>query len=201
MKEDWQAHWIWSSLPENTSNVYLEARKTFELPSCPEQASLFISANQEYLVYINGQEAGRGPSPSDQQWKYFDRYDVGPLLNPGCNVVAVLVYHFGSTDIVTQQMQGPGGLIAELEIDTGSARFSVFTDSGWKVRRSPRWIEQVSRQHQWNGFREIYRAEREDSWEQAAYDDSEWENATVIAKAGEPGCPWPRLLPRDSCAS
>ena len=89
-------------------------------------------------------------------------------------------------------------MIAELEIERENGVFCVAaTDADWKVRRSPRWMAQVSRQHQWNGFREIYLAEQEDGWAKSAYDDSSWSGAVVIAKALDLDSPWPRLLPRE----
>lgn len=197
MSERWNGSWIWNSLPPRTPNVYLEARTEFESPRNPDRASLKISANQEYLVYLNGKEIGRGPSPADLAWKYYDEYDVAAELTAGRNALAVVVYNFGATDIVTGQMQGPGGLIAELELGYGEETHTIGTDAAWKIRRSPRWVETVSRQHQWNGYREIYLADREDGWQLPGFDDFGWENAKVIARPGEPDCPWPRLLERE----
>jgi len=194
----WQANWIWSGAAENTPNVYVEARKAFNLPSSVESAELRISANQTYMVWLNGTFVGRGPSPADCQWKYYDVHDVSQLLQAGDNAAAILAYNFGSKDIVTEQMQGPGGLIAQVNIrlKDGSV-FVVSTDAGWKCRRSLRWVEQVSRQHQWNGFREIYRADQEDGWQQPRFNDDAWSDATVIAAAEDPHSPWPRLLERE----
>ncbi|GIP39478.1 hypothetical protein J31TS4_27580 [Paenibacillus sp. J31TS4] len=197
MKMEWQAEWIWNKLPEGTPNVYLEARKSFVLDAEPLRANLFLSANQEYLVYLNGNEIGRGPSPSDQQWKYYDEYEVGEYLHKGENVLAVVTYNFGTKDIVTGQMQGPGGVLAELAIESAASVLTIATDSAWKVRRSPRWVEQVSRQHQWGGFREIYRVDREDGWQQVDYDDTSWEHAVVVERPGAADARWPRLLPRE----
>ncbi|MDF2713648.1 MAG: alpha-L-rhamnosidase [Paenibacillus sp.] len=194
---DWQAQWIWNDLPEYTPNVYAEARKAFELDKLPEAAVLHISANQEYVVCINGVRIGRGPSPSDNAWKYFDSIDVQPSLRAGRNVIAVLAYNFGTKEIVIEQAQGPGGIIAQLDMDFGREKQHVCTDDSWKCRRSPRWIAKVSRQHMWGGYREIYLADGEDGWESPDYDDSGWPGAVVVARAQQDDSPWPRLLPRD----
>jgi alpha-L-rhamnosidase len=124
MHEQWKANWIWSDLPENTPNVYMEFRKTFFIPSSLKSAQLRISANQEYKLYINGMEVGRGPSPCDNAWQYFDVHDVRKRLRQGENVFAVLVYNFGNKEIVTQQFQGPG---ADSSIGCGNARRSSTT--------------------------------------------------------------------------
>lgn len=194
MTVEWSASWIWNELPECVENVYLEARKAFRLESVPAAARLAISANQSYIVYINGLKVGRGPAPADSAWKYYDEYDVRAYLQPGPNVVAIAAYNFGSRDIVTEQFQGPGGLIAQVDMETANGRMTISTDSSWKCRRSPRWVSHVSRLHKWNGFREIYLAEEEDGWEHCGYDDSCWGFAQVVSAVNDPSGPWPRLL-------
>ncbi|HEY0828606.1 MAG TPA: alpha-L-rhamnosidase N-terminal domain-containing protein [Bacilli bacterium] len=194
----WEAKWIWLDLPEGTSNVYMEARKGFELDSGLLAASLHVSANQAYKVWINGDELGRGPSPSDNQWKYYDTYSVNGILRKGANSIAAVVYNFGSEPIVTEQFKGPGGFLLQLNMKTTDGDMTICTDESWKCRRSPRWIQTVSRQHQWNGFREIYLADAEDGWEQIKYNDANWTTAAVVADAVQPDSPWPRLLPRET---
>lgn len=196
-KVNWKASWIWIDTPPLTPNVYVEARRVFRVKAPVEAAQLHISANQAYWLYVNGVFAGYGPSPADNGWKYFDTYDVRELLRVGGNVIAVVAYNFGTEDIVTKQMQGPGGLIAQLEWNDPSGTRRIATDGSWKARRSERWAAQVSRQHQWNGYREIYAAEREDGWEQPDYDDRSWQNAEIAARLTDPELLWKRLLPRE----
>lgn len=197
MNEVWQAKWIWADVPERTPNVYVEARTSFTIRSSVRSAALRISANQQYQLFINGVKIGIGPSPSDNEWKYFDRYEVRDALAFGTNLIAIVAYNFGSEDIVTGQRQGPGGLLAQLDIEDEGDRWIVATDETWKCRQSPRWVRSVSRMHQWGGFNEIYLADREDGWERNDYDDSAWERAKAIADAMQPNSPWPRLLPRE----
>ncbi|WP_274362079.1 alpha-L-rhamnosidase N-terminal domain-containing protein [Paenibacillus thermotolerans] len=197
MNHLWNAKWIWVDLPEYTPNVYAEARTVFTIDTAVSAASLHISANQEYRVFINGEEAGRGPSPADNDWQYYDTYDAAEYLIEGNNCIAILAYNFGSKEIVTGQRQGPGGIIAQLDVRTEEGELCVGTDEAWKCRRSPRWVQSVSRMHLWNGFKEIYLAQREDGWECAGYDDSAWENAKIVCAAEQTGSPWPRLLARE----
>ncbi|TLS52346.1 alpha-L-rhamnosidase [Paenibacillus antri] len=197
MNQTWQAKWIWIDAPERTPNVYAEARTVFPVDAQVRTASLRISANQEYKVYVNGVEIGNGPSPSDVAWKYYDEYDVADRLTIGDNCLAIVAYNFGTTDIVTMQRQGPGGMIAQLDVRTDESDMTVGTDESWRCRRSPRWVNNVSRMHNWGGYKEIYLAEKEDGWELAGYDDSSWERAKVVADALQSDSPWPRLLPRE----
>ncbi|WP_077620282.1 family 78 glycoside hydrolase catalytic domain [Bacillus sinesaloumensis] len=196
----WDASWIWNEIPEYTPNIYNEFRKTFHVKykTNVTSAKISISANQEYILYINEKKIGRGPSPSDNNWKYYDTYDVTAYIIEGQeNIVSILVYNFGTKEIVTQQYQGPGGVIAQLEIDTDNEPIVISTDSSWKCRQSPRWFQEVSRQHNWNGYKEVYLAENEDGWEKADYDDTAWDNSQIIAKAEDKESAWPRLIPRE----
>lgn len=195
--DQWKASWIWDESAKGMPNVYMEARTSFTLPALPDRASLRVTANQEYVAFLNGKPVGRGPSPADNGWQYFDTYEVGDRLVEGENVLAVLAYNFGTKEIATQQFQGPGGLLAQLDVWSQGADFGVATDETWKVRRSPRWVQKVSRQHHWNGYREIYLADKEDGWELAGYDDTGWRQADVVARGLQADGPWPRLLERE----
>jgi len=201
--EHWQAKWIWADGQEQKSNVYVETRKRFELQGKAVSAAVQVTANQFYKLMINGTEVGRGPAPSDNKWKYYDTYEVTEYLQQGDNVIALVAYNFGTETIVTQQLQGPGGLLLQLDLvmeGEGAGAgipMTIFTGEDWKCRRSRRWHPKPSRQHKWRGFREIYLAQEEDGWEQVSYDDSHWPAAHVIADACDQSSSWPRLLPRD----
>lgn len=190
----WNAKWVWNDFLRNVENVYMEFRKTFTLKQTDDQAVMKVSANQEYIVWVNGHRIGRGPSPSDNEWQYYDEYDVNKYLLPNQeNVITALVYNFGSKDIVTQQFQGPGGFI--LQLNTGQTE--IVTDQSWKCRQSRRWLQDVSRQHKWNGFTEVYVAENEDNWHAAEYDDGDWNQADVVADVDSKSSPWKNLIRRD----
>ncbi|MBB6731677.1 alpha-L-rhamnosidase N-terminal domain-containing protein [Cohnella zeiphila] len=199
----WQAQWIWAAGTAEDNNVYAEARTTFEAEEPAGRAVLRISANQSYKLFLNGEEVGRGPAPADLAWMSYDTYEVAERLRAGTNVLAVVAHNFGREDIVTHQLQGPGGLICQLDLYAeaggagGEPLRTIASGPDWKCRRSPRWKPNVSRLHRWGGYREIVDAAREDGWEEAGYDDSAWPSAVAVAAAEDAGSPWPRLLPRE----
>jgi len=200
--EKWEASWIWVSEELRRNNQYMEARGSFELRTSPERATLRVTANQEYVLYVNGEEIGRGPSPCDNGSQYYDVYEIAGKLRSGRNVVAVLAYNFGTDSIVTGQRQGPGGLLCQVDLQPdagvdGSVCVTA-TGEGWKCRVSPRWRPDSIRMHMWGGYREIYLAEREDGWELPEYDDSDWSAATVVVGANVKESPWPKLLERET---
>lgn len=83
---------------------------------------------------MNGQQVGRGPVRSWPFEQAYDTYEVGHLLKPGENVIAVLVLHFGISTFY--YMRGRGGLLAQLDLlahDTAAA--IVTTDATWRTHR------------------------------------------------------------------
>ncbi len=59
-------------------NTYALFRHSFDLPRVPEHAPLFITADQSYRLYLNGQFICRGPARGFQaSWPY-DEVDVAP---------------------------------------------------------------------------------------------------------------------------
>ncbi|MDF2814732.1 MAG: alpha-L-rhamnosidase [Paenibacillus sp.] len=201
IQESWQAKWIWAAGSALDNNVYVEARKTFEIRKAVKQAKLKVSANQFYKLYVNGVEIGRGPTPADLSWISFDTYDVSDYVREGSNVIAVLAHNFGKDMIVTGQLQGPGGVICQLDLYeedavAGSMR-TIASSSAWKCRRSPRWKPEVSRLHYWGGYREMMDLSQEDGWEQPDYKDDSWPFAITVAEAEQSDSPWPRLMPRE----
>lgn len=195
----WLASWIWLPPFKHTSNVYAEFRRTIKLEKAVRRAVVHLSANQEYMLYVNGEYIGRGPSPADSAWKYYDSYELPLAVGQRELTVAAVAYNFGTTDICINQFQGPGGFIAELECELEDGeRLAVGTDAGWQCRHSPRWAQQVMRQSNWGGFREIYFADAEDGWEQPDYSPEKgWKLAEVVSPACAADGPWPRLLARE----
>ncbi len=56
----WSAHWIsCPGVPEKAYGVY-HFRKTFDLANQPTQFIIHVSADNRYVLYVNGTEVGRG---------------------------------------------------------------------------------------------------------------------------------------------
>ncbi|RUS46683.1 alpha-L-rhamnosidase N-terminal domain-containing protein [Cohnella sp. AR92] len=200
--ERWKAKWIWVPGTAGLNDVFAEARAVFEPEAGIKRARIRISANQAYKLFLNGEELGRGPTPADLDWMSYDTYEVADRLVGGVNSLAIVANNFGNEMIVTKQLQGPGGLICQLDLygseeEAAAPLQTIASGANWKCRRSPRWKQGTSRLHYWGGYREIFDASKEDGWERADYDDSSWPNAEVVARAEQADSPWPRLLPRE----
>ncbi len=117
-----EANWIWS--PEHprgrspAGECYF--RKTLQLGSV-EQASVTITADDAYELYINGRLIGSGNSIQQME-----QYEIGTLLRRGRNVLSVRVQNIAD---------GPAALAAQVLIKpAGSDWQNYSTDASWRTQ-------------------------------------------------------------------
>ncbi len=119
------AQWIWKGSPARPQER-LFFRKSFEVGAV-ESARVHGTADNRFVLYVNGQEAARSDDWTAPVW-----VDLAPHLQPGKNVLAVEA----SND------DGPAGLLLRFLIRTADGKSLTFgTDAGWKVsdRADPGW--------------------------------------------------------------
>ena len=191
----WQAQWIWRKGETTPRNAYLYARKTFELQDAVRKALAHCVADSRYKLFVNKRFVGRGPVRSDPRWQRYDTYDLSKLLEPGINVVAMLVHHLGSGS--SSYVLGRAGLLFQCDVvHTNGELTQVRSDRTWRVKRCTAWADDAPRIHPQAGFAEVYDARLGvDGWESPDLDDTDWEEPQVIGKP--PKRPWLRLCPRD----
>ncbi|MFN8140263.1 MAG: alpha-L-rhamnosidase C-terminal domain-containing protein [Fimbriimonadales bacterium] len=88
--------WIWNDAEKRREwNQWVGFRRSFSLDSVPESATLMITADAEYRVWINGEWVGQGPARGwpDEWW--YDEYEIAHLLKPGENLIAILGHSIG----------------------------------------------------------------------------------------------------------
>lgn len=125
----WAASWITSPKAPAKSECILHFRKELELTLKPSRFVIYVSADNQYLLKVNGQYAGTGPSHSDiQHWKY-TTYDIAPLLRPGKNLIAATVWNFGKNAPMRQISDRLGFL---LDGDAANS-VAIHTDDSWLV--------------------------------------------------------------------
>ena len=125
------ALWIW---PESHNwdlhNSYALFRRTFQLRDVPAEAPLFITADQSYQLYVNGEYVCRGPARGFQSHWPFDEVDVRAQLRKGRNVIAVRAHNpgFGNFQYLSR---GYAGLLVAAKW----GKFRLVSDKTWKSRR------------------------------------------------------------------
>ncbi|MEK8127825.1 family 78 glycoside hydrolase catalytic domain [Paenibacillus filicis] len=189
----WQGQWIWGEGEPSPRNVWRCFRKRFSLTEGNGgDATLRITADSRYVLFVNGTQVGRGPVRS---WPFelaYDEYEVGHLLKTDqVNVISVLVTHYGVSTF--QYLLGRGGLLAELR-QSGQAEPLLVTDATWQTAVHAGYDRHSSRISCQLGFTEIIDSRVwEDSWLDPR-SELDWAAAQVIGPAGVE--PWTRLVKR-----
>lgn len=124
--KNWQAEWITADGVAQRDEVVLHFRKVLELAAAPEHFWVDVSADNQFVFYVNGKRVGTGPSRADlAHWRY-ETFDLAPFLHTGKNVLGATVWNFGVHAAVAQMTNRTGFLVhgkskAERAADTGAS--------------------------------------------------------------------------------
>ncbi|MCK5675963.1 MAG: alpha-L-rhamnosidase N-terminal domain-containing protein [Verrucomicrobia bacterium] len=128
-----KAKWIWCAQQGvHGYNQTVRFEKEFGLKKAGE-ASLHITADSWYRVFINGKWVHDGPARAYPNHYLFDTHEVGGLLKKGKNRIEVIVRYFGVGTFHHIPLQA--GLLARLDTTEGS----LATDTSWQASPSAAW--------------------------------------------------------------
>jgi hypothetical protein len=115
-----EAQWIWKPIGRRDYQpAAFYAIRDFDLASPPARARLVATADEEYILTLNGKRIAAG---AYEPGAPLDVYEVGPLLLTGGNrLVAEL-----------RSSRGAGGFLAYLE-DEATGRQLLATDERWRI--------------------------------------------------------------------
>ncbi len=181
----WSARWI--AVPDAPAFDYgvYHFRRTFELPAKPSSFMIHVSADNRYQLFANGQRVAWGPARGDlYHWRY-ETVDIAGHLKAGKNVLAAVVWNFGSYAAEAQIIYQTGFL---LQGDSGAERIA---DSGalWKCVRNEAYQPLPVDRAQVPFYYVVGPGERLTAalypwgWEQPEFDDSGWKAARAIGPA------------------
>ena len=127
--ERWHAQWIaWPEVPQRDTGIF-HFRKTIQLSALPGEFLVHVSADNRFLMFVNGTRIGEGPASSDLgHWKY-ETFDLRPYLKEGSNVIAATVWNFGTLAPVAQ-MTSRAGFVLQGD---STAEEIANTDASWDV--------------------------------------------------------------------
>jgi len=107
----------------------LHFRKVVQIAAKPEHFLIHISADNQFVFYVNQQRVGNGPSRSDlHHWRY-QTYDIAGVLHAGSNVLAASVWNFGTNAAIAQITDRIGFLVH----GSGEAERLADTNLSWEV--------------------------------------------------------------------
>ena len=207
LKHAWTAQWITHpTAPTLEYGVFL-FRRTFSFEAKPEEFTVYVSADNRYRLYVNGQYVCMGPARGDIDHYRYETIDLAPYLLAGENVVAAEVVNFGEHRHAAQQtfqsafiLQGKKTNAENL--DTGS--------EGWRVSQNAAYSPIPFSWADVHGYYAAGPGDQIDAskypwgWQQLDFEDADWSQprlATVEFAAGRGfpyGSTWflvPRTIP------
>jgi alpha-L-rhamnosidase len=133
LHREWSAGWITHPTAPLREPIVLHFRRTLTLDAVPASYIVRVSADNRFLLCVNGQRVGDGPSRGDLvHWRY-ERFDLAPFLKTGENVIAATVWNYGVLAPVAQ-MSDRTAFLLESEAAGDS---SISTPKGWMVEVEP----------------------------------------------------------------
>lgn len=172
----WTASWI--TCPDVSVLDYgvFHFRKSFNLESVPDEFIIHVSADNRYILYVNGNFITYGPSRGDLQHWRFESLDISKELRPGKNVIAAAVYNFGAHIPFSQITRKTAFIMA----GNGSAEEVVNTNDSWLVLQNEAYKPIAGFGKLLNSFTVVGPGDFVQGsaypwdWEKPEFDDSEW---------------------------
>jgi alpha-L-rhamnosidase len=183
--------WVWVSRQENRPHQYVLFRKVFTTDLPVDSATLHISADSDFVAYLNGEELGRSQFSDYPQEKTYSSFKAPPL-SPGRHILAIHAYYRGED--FSEHRAGNPGLIASLcdssdhPLTQSDSTFKAVLDPAFTHGPVPKVTVQL-------GFTTLYDARKSLDFTSLTFDDSTWPNAS-IESATPVGGVWKSLTPR-----
>lgn len=152
-----KSEWIWTR-SENQNDVYGEFSDTFLFSG--NDACLYISADSNYEVCINGVFVNSGQYPDFPHYKVYDKLDISPYCKDGENTLSVTVWYYGAANM----SYFPGKAALRYEIYSGE-KLVCFSSESTLSRVSPAYRNGYQKEITSQlGFSFLYDAAKEDNW-------------------------------------
>lgn len=130
VRSTWKASWITAAGASARDSVIFHARKRFVLPGRPDRFIVHVSADNRFVLHVNGKQIGRGPARGDlEHWRY-DSFDLAPALQAGNNVIAATVWNFGANAAYAQISRRTGFIVQGQDEKSSICN----TDKTWEAK-------------------------------------------------------------------
>jgi alpha-L-rhamnosidase len=185
--DEWTAQYIWDGTANLNNFAYL--RKTFSAARKPRLAKVYVSAHNDYILWLNGELLGRGPARSDPyHYGQYNGYDITALVHAGTNVFAAIGHWQGNWH--DSGVNAEPAFLLEAHVDYGGGeRVTIGTDASWRALARTAFLENDAVDFGGAGGANNRAAIRYDSrlepkgWRSAGFDDSQWTAAGVVDRA------------------
>ncbi len=188
-----QAAWITHPDAPANGRVTLHFRRDFTLKVRPAHATIRVSADNRFILFVNGTRVGAGPSRGDlAHWRY-ESFDIASLLVQGENRIAAIVWNWDQAAPMAQITARTGFFVqaenpALFMLDSGPD-WRVRIDKGYSVKSPLGRLIQMGWYYAAGPEEKIDATQRDWSWDDAKVDPATWQSAVAVLKPNEPA-PW-----------
>jgi len=220
-----EARWIWCKYNRNKVERRVNAlyrrsyfRRVFNVPEDGDTyLTVYVSADSQYILYLNGEMVSRGPAKGDIKHQFYEEVHLDSFLHPGKNVLAAMVVSYSPV------WASYGGDGAPCSIMTATSAFvldgtlmrkgsqeeieRIYTDRRWKAMPDSAYQEiiDLTNSNITGMCEELDGIDYPWGWTNIDYDDSNWEYAADLGIAVRPEtdnidhnlpyCLIPRMIP------
>jgi len=126
-----EAEWISHPETKDKPSVVIHLRQSLQLEKVPATLFVQVSADNRFILYVNGERVADGPATSDlAHWRY-RRVDLAPFLRRGNNDIAAVVWNFSTPSGPLSQISARTGFYLKAE---DAAYAALDSGSTWHVR-------------------------------------------------------------------
>ena len=134
---EWHAGWITHPTAPLREPIVLHFRHTLALGAVPASYPVRVSADNRFILYVNGHRVGDGPARGDlTHWRY-ERFDLAPLLQHGDNLITATVWNWGVYAAIAQISDRTAFLLESEATGETSISTGVGKSDGWLVEVEP----------------------------------------------------------------
>lgn len=178
-RDRWTAKWIRVEGTDPAAYGVYHFRRVFTIERPVEHLRVFVSADNRYQLFLNGELISLGPARSDLfHWRY-ETVDLAPKLHAGSNVLAAVVWNEGPHHAIAQYSNGTGFLLQAEDAAYGfldsSKSWLAHTDLAYSPQLIPK--DQLVQYTALGPNEKFDAAQYPWDWQNAGFDDARWTQA------------------------
>jgi len=136
LKYTWKAQWITHPSESTLDYGVFLFRHDFKLDKKSDEFIVFVSADNRYRLFVNGEMVSYGPSAGDLGHQRYEIVDIADKLIVGENVIAAEVVNFGEYRSVSQVTYQTAFILQadrdlDIDINTGSANWKILKNKAF----------------------------------------------------------------------
>ena len=98
----WSSFWITHPTESVVDYSVFLFRNKFDLEDVPKEFKIYVSADNRYRLFVNGEEVSFGPARGSLQYWSYETLDISKYLKKGNNVISAEVFNLGPLRPVAQ---------------------------------------------------------------------------------------------------